>query len=126
VGTVRQIYEWHTSTCRKRGRRAEWSGSFLPPYNLPRYEYDGLGMESVEFWSGGFQLVTNIYCNMQRIIPLEPHAFSAALLYHTSNNKQFAPNVRHRYSDRSINYFWGQLNTVRRNAESKMRDSAAG
>jgi hypothetical protein len=129
MGTVRQIYEWHATQCRhfKSGTTTTTTstningdGSFLPPYNAPNFMFDGLEAESVEFWSGGIHLVSPKHCNLQRLIPLEPQAFSSSLLYHSSNNKQFAPNVRHRYSDRSINHLWGQLNTVRRNAEKVM------
>jgi predicted transcriptional regulator len=60
-------------------------------------------------------------CNLQRVITLEPGGFSRQLLYHTSNNKQRQQNVRHRFSSRSINQFWGQLNTIRKNAEMAMK-----
>jgi hypothetical protein len=43
--------------------------------------------------------------------------FERQLLYHSSNNKQRQPNVQHRFSSRNIQEFWGQLNTVRKNAE---------
>jgi hypothetical protein len=59
-------------------------------------------------------------CNLQRVTTLDSDGFSKHLLYHTSNNKQRSPAVKHRFSGRSINEFWGQLNTVRKNAEAKM------
>jgi hypothetical protein len=43
--------------------------------------------------------------------------FERQLLYHSSNNKQRQDNVQHRFSSRNIQEFWGQLNTVRKNAE---------
>lgn len=60
---------------------------FLSPYDLPHYRFDGLDMRSVEYWSGGIQLVGVNACNLQRIITMDPDGFSKHLLYHTSNNK---------------------------------------
>lgn len=60
-------------------------------------------------------------CNLQRIVSLQPDEFSRHLLYHTSNNKQRAAPVRHQFSGISINQFWGQLNTIRKNAEAAMQ-----
>ena len=80
-------------------------------------------MRSVEYWSGGIQLVGVNSCNLQRILTLDPDGFSRHLLYHTSNNKQHEHSLRVRYqfSGRSVNEFWGQLNTIRKNAEAAMR-----
>jgi hypothetical protein len=112
MATRRQIYEWQTERC---------LGGFLPPYPIRGQSVDGLGQESVEYWSGGLQLAGMLSCNLQRIISLEPSGFSRHLLYHTSNNKQRQANVKHRFSSRSINEFWGQLNTIRKNAEKAMK-----
>jgi hypothetical protein len=112
MATRRQIVEWHADRC---------VGGFLPPYPVRGQSADGLGSESVEFWSGGLQIAGMMSCNLQRIITLEPGGFSRQLLYHTSNNKQRQQNVKHRFSSRSINQFWGQLNTIRKNAEKAMQ-----
>jgi hypothetical protein len=112
MATRRQIWEWHSRWC---------LGGFLPPFDPRSFDFDGLDTRSVEYWSGGIQLFGFKSCNLQRIIPLEPAGFSKQLLYHSSNNKQRQKNVQHRFSSRSINQFWGQLNTVRKNAENKMK-----
>jgi hypothetical protein len=111
MATRRQIKEWHTMWCR---------GGFLPPYDKPTMPLDGLDSRSVEYWSGGVQIAGIKSCNLQRVITLDPDGFSRHLLYHTSNNKQRAPNVRHRFSTKTVDQFWGQLNTVRKNAEARM------
>jgi hypothetical protein len=90
------------------------------PYDLPTYRLDGLDGRSVEYWSGGIQLVGINACNLQRIVALRPEYFSKHLLYHTSNNKQKSSTVHYRFSRRSINEFWGQINTVRKHAERTM------
>jgi hypothetical protein len=112
MATKRQVFEWHTQQCGEK--------SLLPPYNRSTLEYDGLP-KPVEFWSGGIQTFGAYACNIQRIMPLAPEMFSRHLLYHTSNNKQRSDNVLHRYSSLTINEFWAQLNTVRKNAERKMQ-----
>ena len=109
MGTRRQVLEWHAEQCRD---------GFLPPFY--HSQLDGLGPESVEWWSGGQQLAGARDCNLVRVIPLEPRQFARHLLYHTSNNKQRSGNVQHRFSSRTIQEFWGQLNTVRKNAEQAM------
>jgi hypothetical protein len=111
MATQRQVYEWHTQQCGTK--------HFLPPYNPRAWESDGLS-KPVEFWSGGMHIFGAHACNLQRIMPLAPEMFSRHLLYHTSNNKQRSDNVLHRYSSRTINEFWAQLNTVRKNAERKI------
>lgn len=111
MGTRRQIRDWHAQWCR---------GGYLPPFDQPGFLSDGLE-GTVEYWSGGGQLVGLKSCNLQRIITLDPGGFSRQLLYHTSNNKQRATNVRHRYSSRTVDEFWGQLNTIRKNAEANMK-----
>lgn len=100
--------------------RIPWVG-FSRPYDPPVYEYDGLDSRSVEYWSGGIQLSGVNACNLQRIVTLDPEGFSRHLLYHASNNKQHQKTVRYRFSGRSINEFWGQLNTIRKNAEETMK-----
>jgi hypothetical protein len=107
MGTRHQIVEWHTHWCH---------GGFLPPFLAPYHKYDGLHLQTVEYWSGGGQLVGPHACHLQRVIPLEPAEFSRSLLYHTSNNKQRSPNVRHKFSSRTIDEFWAQLNTIRQRA----------
>lgn len=110
IATRRQILEWHRLWCR---------GSFLPPYDAAVFAGDGLSKQTVEFWSGGFQIAGNHGCNLQRMIPLEPDQFAQFLLYHTSNNKQQQKFVRHRFYGRHMQDFWGQLNTIRMEAESQ-------
>ena len=85
------------------------------------FKLDGLGMETVEFWSGGIQIAGVMACNLQRFIPLQPEIFSRHLLYHSSNNKQRQKNLRYRFSVQSINQFWGQLNTIKKEAERDLR-----
>jgi hypothetical protein len=92
----------------------------LPPYDLPHYKFDGLDQRTVEYWSGGLQIAGVNACNLQRIIPLDPDGLSRHLLYHAANNKQRVRTVRPRFSSRSINQFWGQQNTVKKNAEMRM------
>jgi hypothetical protein len=110
MATRRQVLEWHRRWCR---------GGFLPPFDKPQYVSDGLESKTVEFWSGGIQLAGVLGCNLQRIVLLDPadDAFSKHLLYHSSNNKQKVKNVQYRFSSRSVQQFWGQLNTIRKNAE---------
>jgi hypothetical protein len=88
------------------------------PYDPPHYNYDGLDLRSVEYWSGGIQLVGVNSCNLQRIVSLDPAGFSRSLLYHTSNNKQRSPLVRPQFAGRNIQEFWGQLITVKHAAEA--------
>ena len=111
MGTKRQVLEWDRLWCR---------GSFLPPYDAPAFVDDGLAKIIVEYWSGGFQLAGLRACNLHRLIPLEPELFAQFLLYHTSNNKQHQKYVRHRFYGRHMQDFWGQLNTIRLNAEKEM------
>ena len=113
MATRRQIIDWHRKWCR--------GGGFLPPYDPPGYPFDGLDSRSVEYWSGGLQLAFPLGCNLQRIVTLDPTKFGRHLLYHTSNNKQRSMNVEHRFSGLSIQEFWAQVNTVRKNAERFMK-----
>jgi hypothetical protein len=112
MATRHQIWEWHTQIC---------PGGFLPPYESPDYNLDGLDMRNVEYWSGGIGLFTKEHgCNLQRIIPLDEGRFARSLLYHTANNKQRQLHGR-RQMFVKVNDLLGQLNTVRMNAEAKMR-----
>ena len=112
MATRRQILEWHMM-----GR---CMGGFLPPYDPSDFWLnDGIAKGTVEFWSGGIQLFGVLGCNLQRIIPLDPTSFSASLLYHTSNNKQKQRRVARTFASTNIQEFWGQLNTVRKNAQQR-------
>ena len=110
MATRQQILNWHAAIC---------TGGFLPPFNKPNFQSDGLYGRylSVEYWSGSLQLFTNFRgCNLQRIIPLDPVVFSRHLAYHSSNNKQRQLRFwRHRFV--KVNDFFGQLTTVKKNAE---------
>ena len=112
MATQQQIWEWHTEVC---------PGGFLPPFDRPHYSYDGLDMRNVEYWSGGLSLVTKRHaCNMQRIVSLDPDHFARHLIYHSANNHQRQLHgKRHRFV--KVNDLLGQLNTVRVNAASKMK-----
>ena len=109
MGTPRQIFEWSNLWCQNR--------TMLPPFDLPKMKYDGLESQSVEYWSGGIQIVGSKSCNLQRVIPLEPTMFSKHLLYHSSNNKQ----KQYPEKQRSIQKLWGQLNTARKKAEVRVQ-----
>jgi hypothetical protein len=109
MASQKQIWEWH-EIC---------PGGFLPPYEDPEYHLDGLDKRNVEFWSGGLSIFTKEHgCNFQRIIPLDIDRFARSLLYHTANNKQRQFNTRRQVLIKA-NDFLGQLNTVRKNADSK-------
>ena len=108
MATRRQISDWHRRWCR---------GGFLPPYDPPIFEYDGLDARTVEYWSGGIQIAGVLACNLKRILSLDPDGFSKHLLYHASNNKQRQKNIQYRFSSHTIQEFWGQLNEVRKIAE---------
>lgn len=111
MGTQQQILEWHTEVC---------PGGFLPPYESPHYRLDGLDQRNVEWWSGGISLVTQRHaCNMQRIISLDPIKFSKHLLYHSANNKQRQLAWKNKVFVK-VNDFYGQLMTVRHNAQQEM------
>ena len=116
MATRRQLLEWHSHWC---------VGGFLPPFDKPMFTYDGLDLRSVEYWSGGIQIVSAKACNLQRIVLMDPDDFSKHLLYHSSNNKQRTRAVKRRFS-RTIDEFWGQLNMVRKNAEARMQLEMAG
>ena len=111
MATRRQVAEWHAHWCRD---------GFLPPFERPHHEGDGLATKTVEYWSGGIQIAGVLGCNLQRAVVLDPDDFGKHLLYHSANNKQKVKNVQYRFSSRSIQEFWGQLNTIRKNAQRAM------
>ena len=109
MATRQQIWNWHTQIC---------PGGFLPPYEAPHYRFDGLDLRDVEWWSGGMHLVTKRHaCNMQRIVSLKPDHFGKHLIYHTANNKQTQHGLKRFTRAQDL---WGQLNTVRKNAQAAM------
>jgi hypothetical protein len=107
MASRRQLVDWHVRWCR---------GGFLPPYDPPWFAQDGLEGRTVEYWSGGIQIAGILACNLQRIMSLDPLEFSKQLLYHSSNNKQKSRNIQYKFSSRTVQEFWGQLNTIRKNA----------
>jgi hypothetical protein len=111
MATRQQIWEWHTEIC---------PGGFLPPYESPHYNLDGLDLRNVEYWSGGLHLFTKQHaCNMQRIISLDPDRFVRHLIYHSANNKQRQLSEKKKRFVK-VNDLFGQLNTVRNNAQGEM------
>lgn len=116
MGTRQQIWEWHTEIC---------PGGFLPPFDSPHYNYDGLDPRNVEFWSGGLNLFTARHaCNMQRLVSLDPDKFSKQLIYHSANNKQRQLSGK-KEAFVKINDLYGQLLTVTKDAEEKMKENNA-
>jgi len=112
MGTRQQIWEWHTEIC---------LGGFLPPFDLPHYNYDGLDPRNVEYWSGGLNLFTARHaCNMQRLVSLDPDKFAKQLIYHSSNNKQRQLHGKKKIFVK-INDLFGQLLTITEGAEDKMK-----
>lgn len=112
MATRQQLWEWNTDFCQ---------GGFLPPFDSPHYNLDGLDMRNVEYWSGGLNIFTLEHgCNLQRIISLDPDRFSSQLLYHSSNNKQRHLTGAKQIKFTNINDFLGQLYTVRSNAKAEM------
>jgi hypothetical protein len=111
MATREQIWEWHTHVC---------AGSFLPPYEAPNFNLDGLDTRNVEYWSGGLHMFTREHgCMLQRIVSMDPDRFARQLLYHTANNKQRQLNGRKDIFAK-VNDLLGQLNTVQKNAEAEM------
>ena len=88
---------------------------FLPPFNPPFYQGDGLEPMNVEFWSGSYQFFTGVIagCNMQRIISLHPEHLSKHLLYHVANNKQKQLDKQRMVR---ADHLFGQLNSVKKMA----------
>ena len=73
MATRQQIWEWHSEIC---------PGGFLPSFEPPHFNYDGLDLRNVEYWSGGLSLVTSRHaCNLQRIVSLDPNRFARHLMY---------------------------------------------
>lgn len=116
MATRRQIEVWNRRWCR---------GGFLPPYDLPVYDSDGLVQRSVEYWSGGIQIAGVLGCNLKRIVLMDPDKFSHHLIYHASNNKQRQENIQYRFSTYSMQELWGQLNAARKRAEQALEDELA-
>lgn len=111
MATHQQLWEWHSQIC---------PGGYLPPFESPDYNLDGLDMRNVEYWSGGLNLYSREHgCNMYRIVSLEADRFSKQLLYHTANNKQRQLKGR-REKMTKVNDFYAQLMTVKHNAEAEM------
>ncbi len=108
MGTRQQIWEWHTEIC---------LGGFLPPFESPHFNHDGLDPRNVEWWSGGMGLFTSRHaCNMQRIISLDIDRFPKHLIYHSANNKQRQLQSRvNRFV--KIDDLYGQLLTIQNNYE---------
>jgi len=90
---------------------------FFPPFEDQMHQ-NGLTLNNVEFWSGGYQLYSGVRagCNMQRVISLHPDHFSNHLLYHTANNKQQQKAGWLVKAD----HFFGQLNTIVNMAQQDM------
>jgi hypothetical protein len=110
MATREQLWRWHKEIC---------PGGFLPPYEGPHYNHDGLDMRNVEWYSGGMQLSTVRHaCNLQRIIPLQ--SFSKALLYHSANNKQRQLSDKKEEMFTKATTMLGQLHTIRKQAEQEM------
>jgi hypothetical protein len=106
MATRKQLLDLHLNLC---------EGGFFPPFDTPNFYNDGLfGFNSgVEYWSGGLQMWTKRNgCNMQRVVPLRN--FSAALVYHTANNKQLAVKEHRRVLATNL---VGQLNTLIKTAK---------
>ncbi len=112
--TSEQLIEMHNSHC---------GHGFFPPYEDSdkggQYGQDGLTLNNVEFWSGGFSIFsgTRAGCNMQRVVNLDPDHFSKHFLYHTANNKQ---KTVQNFRLLKANNFFGQINTVVKTAKKAM------
>ena len=108
MATREQIWEWNTEICQ---------GGFLPPYESPHFNHDGLDPRNVEWWSGGMGMFTSRHgCNMQRIVSLEHNSFPKHLIYHSANNKQRQlSGKRDRFV--KVDTLYGQLLTVKSNLE---------
>lgn len=110
MGTREQIWDWHTQVC---------DGGFLPPYESPHFNHDGLDPRNVEWWSGAMSLSTPKHaCNMHRIVSLDPDRFTKHLVYHSANNKQ---RQLQRDNQRfvKVDNLYGQLLTVQKNYEAQ-------
>ena len=110
-----QLIEMHNNHC---------GHGFFPPYESPpdggQYHQDGLTLNNVEFWSGGFSIFsgTRAGCNMQRVVNLHPDHFSKHFLYHTANNKQ---KTLQNFRLLKANNFLGQVNSVVKAAKRAMK-----
>mmetsp|Transcript_23464 Transcript_23464/g.34804 ORF Transcript_23464/g.34804 Transcript_23464/m.34804 type:complete len:606 (+) Transcript_23464:214-2031(+) len=109
MATREQLIEMHNNQC---------PDGFFPPYSNT-YKQEGLTLNNVEFWSGGFSIFsgTRSGCNMQRVVSLNPEEFGKHFIYHTANNKQKSlPNFRLL----KANNFMGQINSVVKAAKKAM------
>jgi hypothetical protein len=81
---------------------------------------DGLDRRNVEYWSGGLNLFSaKNGCNLQRLVSLDPDKFAKQLIYHSSNNKQRTVKKEQFIK---MNDFFGQLWTIRNDAEEASRE----
>lgn len=117
MATREQLIEIHRNQCKM---------GYFPPFDEPAYKQDGLTLDNVEFWSGGFQLFSGgrAGCNMQRVISFHPDYFSKHFIYHTANNKQKGTQIAR---DRlvKVNDFYGQLNTVVKDAKKALQQEVS-
>eukprot|EP00547_Thalassionema_nitzschioides_P001205 CAMPEP_0194213304 /NCGR_PEP_ID=MMETSP0156-20130528/13757_1 /TAXON_ID=33649 /ORGANISM="Thalassionema nitzschioides, Strain L26-B" /LENGTH=542 /DNA_ID=CAMNT_0038941297 /DNA_START=82 /DNA_END=1706 /DNA_ORIENTATION=+ len=112
-----EIWEWHDSIC---------PGGFLPPFDVPHFNRDGLDLRNVEYWSGGLHLFTRQNaCNLQRIVAIDPERFSKHLIYHSSNNKQRQRTAQREERFVKANTLLGQLNSVTKKALRVLPESEA-
>ena len=117
--TSEQLIEMHNNHC---------DHGFFPPYEGPdhggNYNQEGLTLNNVEFWSGGFSIFsgTRAGCNMQRVVNLDPDHFSKHFLYHTANNKQ---KTLQNFRLLKANNFLGQINSVVKAAKRAMGTGGA-
>ena len=109
MSSPREIMQLHTKLCN--------FNMFLPPFEGDRFPRDGLHRHNVEFFSGGIQLWCG-FCNMQRIVLLDPQHFSKHLIYHTANNKQ--KRIKRDRLVRATDLF-GQLHTIKDEAATVPR-----
>ena len=76
----------------------------------------------MEYWSGGLNLFTARHaCNMQRLVSLDPEKFSKQLIYHSANNKQ-RQLTGQKQKFVKVNDLFGQLLTISKDAEDKMKE----
>lgn len=92
MATREQVLRFEEERCVNHG--------FLPPFR--GQAASALRKQSVEYWSGGFQLFGfKSGCAMQRVVQLDtPELWEEGLLWHTSNNKHKVKKVdNQRYWD---------------------------
>ena len=114
MATRQQIWRWHNEIC---------PSGFLPPFDAPDFNLDGLDLRNVEYWSGGMHIFTARHaCNLQRIVLLDPESFSKHLIYHTANNKQRQLHGKREKRFVKANTLLGQANHVRNLADKKRHE----